>query len=92
MTLITVSLLVSYGASVGAVSIPSIHNDNLRYAEPSTTTKIAGSHWSRQDVLTSISIGIAMLGILVAVLVATPSLREWCCKPFACKLNPSPFE
>lgn len=79
MRSLIVSLALSLGAFAEAVSVPSVHDGN--------SSESTQSAWSRQDVFTFVSVCVAVAGIATAILVAAPRFREWCCKPFACKLN-----
>jgi hypothetical protein len=82
MTGLVISLELLFVAFTDAVSIPSTRNNN--------TSDSTQSGWSRQDVLTLIGICIAVVGVLAAVLVSSPGLRERLCMPFECKRNPHP--
>jgi hypothetical protein len=62
---------------------------SLHHSEQ-TDSNISPTAWSRQDIFTFISVCVAVFGIVTAVLVAAPKVREWCCKPFECKLNSNP--
>jgi hypothetical protein len=47
----------------------------------------AQSSWSRQDILTFIGVGVAVLGIFTGLLAASPILRGWLCMPFLCTFD-----
>jgi hypothetical protein len=42
--------------------------------------------WSRQDIFTLVSVCVAVIGIFISVLVASPAVRKWLYTPFHCKL------
>jgi hypothetical protein len=80
MTRLVTLLELLFVAFTEAVSIPSTRDGG--------TSNSVQLGWSRQDVLTLISVCIAVIGVLTAVLVSAPGLRERLCKPFECKRNP----
>jgi hypothetical protein len=81
MTRLVIPLELLFVAFADAVSIPSTRNNN--------TSDSVQLGWSRQDILTLIGVCIAVVGILAAVLVSSPGLRERLCTPFECKQDPT---
>ena len=84
MTRLVIPLELLFVAFADAVSIPSTRNNN------NNTSDSVQLGWSRQDILTLIGVCIAVVGILAAVLVSSPGLRERLCTPFECKQDPHP--
>lgn len=83
MTPFAVIFVLFSSTCAEAVSIPSGHDD-ISTGNPNANRK----GWSRQDTITLAGVCVAVLGILIGVLVASPQLREWLCIPFRRKLNP----
>jgi len=62
------------------------HEDIVNQQFPATSAR-AQAGWSRQDIFTLVSVCVAVVGIFIAVLVASPTLREWLYRPFHSKLE-----
>lgn len=54
---------------------------SLKY-EASVTSDQVSTRWSRQDIFTLVSVCVAVVGIFIGVLVASPAVREWLYRPF----------
>ncbi|KAH6842072.1 hypothetical protein B0T12DRAFT_424433 [Alternaria alternata] len=78
MTRLVIPLELLFVAFADAVSIPSTRNNNNN----NNTSDSVQLGWSRQDILTLIGVCIAVVGVLAAVLVSSPGLRERLCTPF----------
>jgi hypothetical protein len=85
MTRLVIPLELLFVAFADAVSIPSTRNNNNN-----NTSDSVQLGWSRQDILTLIGVCIAVVGVLAAVLVSSPGLRERLCTPFECKQDSHP--
>jgi hypothetical protein len=88
MSLIIALLLLSVASTEGSPILP-VHNEQLRYDHVSTDSNQQQLGWSRQDIFTLVSVCVAIAGIFIGALGASPTLREWLCKPFRCKATPS---
>ncbi|OAG24953.1 hypothetical protein CC77DRAFT_1004638 [Alternaria alternata] len=40
------------------------------------------TRWSRQDIFTLVSVCVAVVGIFIGALVASPTVRQWLYRPF----------
>jgi len=70
-----------------AALVPSVRDvDTVNQQHPTTSAR-AQTRWSRQDIFTLVSVCVAVVGIFIAVLVASPTLREWLYRPFHRKLE-----
>jgi hypothetical protein len=88
MSLVIAILLLS-AASIEASPILPVHYEQLEYDHVSTDSNQGQLGWSRQDVFTLVSVCVAIAGILIGALLASPILREWLCKPVHRKANPA---
>lgn len=74
---------------IEAFPIPLVRDAHLTHHQGPTTSNQAQTGWSRQDIFTLVSVCVAVAGILIGLLLASPRTREWLCKPFERKRNPS---
>lgn len=51
----------------------------------SVTSDQVSTSWSRQDIFTLVSVCVAVVGIFIGVLVASPAVREWLYRPLYCE-------
>ena len=72
---------------IEAFPTPSTRDVDLTHHQDPTTPDQAQTGWSRQDIFTLVSVCVAVAGILIGLLLASPKLREWLCHPFKCKRN-----
>jgi len=72
-----------------AFPIPPNRTLVATFHQRSTIPDEAQTGWSRQDIFTLVSVCVAVAGILIGLLLASPKLREWLCDPFKCKPNPN---
>lgn len=86
MPLVIAILLLSV-ASTKASPILPVHNEQLGYDHVSTDSNQQQLGWSRQDIFTLVSVCVAIAGIFIGALGASPTLRVWLCKPIHCKAN-----
>ena len=87
MSLVIAILLLSV-ASIEASPILPVHNEGLGHEHVPTDLNEQQLGWSRQDIFTLVSVCVAIAGIFVGALGASPTLREWLRKPFRCKATP----
>lgn len=88
MSLVIAILLLSV-ASIEASPILPVHNEQLGYDHVPTDSNQQQLGWSRQDIFTLVSVCVAIVGIFIGALGASPTLRVWLCKPSRCKATPS---
>ncbi|OAG24980.1 hypothetical protein CC77DRAFT_296360 [Alternaria alternata] len=88
MSLVIAILLLSV-ASIEASPILPVHNEQLGYDRVPTDSNQQQLGWSRQDIFTLVSVCVAIVGIFIGALGASPTLRVWLCKPSRCKAIPS---
>jgi hypothetical protein len=88
MSLVVALLLLSV-ASTKASPILRVHNEQLGYDHIPTDSIEQQLGWSRQDIFTLVSVCVAIAGIFIGALSASPTVREWLCKPFRCKATTS---
>jgi hypothetical protein len=87
MSPLYIALLFFYVASIKAAPTLPVREgtSESNYVPPTSNQTQTG--WSRQDIFTLASVGVAMVGILIGAFLASPTLREWLCKPFHSKLK-----
>jgi len=72
---------------IKAFPIPPTRNVGPNHHQRPTGRDQTRAGWSRQDIFTLVSVCVAVAGILIGLLLASPKLREWLCDPFKCKRN-----
>ncbi|KAH8627326.1 hypothetical protein IG631_17094 [Alternaria alternata] len=88
MSLVIALLLLSVASTEGSPILP-VHNEQPGYDHVPTDLNQQQLGWSRQDIFTLVSVCVAIAGIFIGALGASPTLREWLCQPFRCKATPS---
>ena len=81
--LITAILFLPF-ALLDASPTVAIHDIASLNYKTSVTSNQVHTTWSRQDIFTLVSVCVAIIGIFIGVLVASPAVREWLYRPFHC--------
>jgi hypothetical protein len=84
--LITASLSLHI-ALIAAFPTQAVRDADFNSQQSSTTSDTISTRWSRQDIFTLVSVCVAVIGIFIGVLVASPAVRKWLYTPFHRKLT-----
>ncbi|RII08779.1 hypothetical protein CUC08_Gglean007175 [Alternaria sp. MG1] len=79
---LVIAVLLLGVAYTEASPILPVHNEQLGCDHIPTDSNQQQLRWSRQDIFTLVSVCVAIVGIFIGALGASPTLREWLCKPF----------
>jgi hypothetical protein len=86
MTLIITAGLSLPVALIAASPIQAVRDVGFISQQSPATHDQVPARWSRQDIFTLVSVCVAVIGIFIGVLVASPVVRKWLYTPFRCKL------
>lgn len=76
-------------ASSESSSILAVRRVESINQQSSAASDQVHTRWSRQDIFTLVSVCVGVIGIFIAVLVASPVLREWLYRPLRCEFTSS---
>ena len=68
--------------------IPPIRDGILHSSQSPTASEKTQTVWSRQDIFALASVCVAIAGIFIGLLIASPKLRCWLRESLHCKANP----
>jgi cell division protein FtsX len=86
MTPLIIASLSLHIALIAAFPIQAVRDVKLNSQQSSVPHDQIATRWSRQDIFTPVSVCVAIIGIFIGVLVASPAVRKWLYTPFHCKL------
>ncbi|CAN9422144.1 unnamed protein product [Alternaria alternata] len=73
MTPLMIASLSLYIALIAAFPIQAVRDVKLNSQQSSATSDQILTRWSRQDIFTLVSVGVAIIGIFIGVLVTSPA-------------------
>lgn len=90
-TILPVALFFQNPALIEAIAVALAFPPESAHTQclPSYRTVHTEGGWSRQDMLTLASVCLAIVGIMIGALMASPKAREWLCKPFKSETGPT---
>ena len=89
MTPFTTVIIYLLIALIEASPTPDVRIFDPISQQASAVPEQVHTRWSRQDIFTLISVFVAVIGVFIGVLVASPAVREWLYRPFNCKFTSS---
>ncbi|KAF7676019.1 hypothetical protein GT037_005524 [Alternaria burnsii] len=89
MTPLVIASLLLQVALIVAFPTQAARGADLISQQSSATSDRVPTGWSRQDIFTLVSVCVAVIGIFVGVLVASPAVRNFLYKLLHCEFTPS---
>ncbi|KAH6870800.1 hypothetical protein BKA58DRAFT_385841 [Alternaria rosae] len=74
-------MILSHIVFVGCSPIPPIRQADSPSSQSFSTSDRPQTTWSRQDIFTLVSVCVAVVGIVIGLLIASPKSREWIQEP-----------
>jgi hypothetical protein len=87
MTPLVITSISLHIALVVAFPTQAVRDAELISQQSSATSDRVPTGWSRQDIFTLVSVCVAIIGIFIGVLVASPAVRSFLYKPLHCKFT-----